>query len=583
MNHRIPTALCLGWLASTVMIATPALAQTPPQPQPQQNAMLVLDASGSMWGQLQGRSKIEIARDAVADMLKRWPQDHHLGLLAYGHNRKGDCKDIQTLVEPGPLDRAGFLGRVNGLNPMGMTPLSAAVIAAADVLRSSEQKATVILVSDGEETCSMDPCQVGRELEARGVDFTAHVIGFDVPDPAHQAQLRCLAQHTGGQYFNARDAAELGSALEALVSVSTQESLPPASASVTAPAQAAAASRIEAQYEGPADPGDYLAIVSEQAGVVTEHSYNWVKPDQPKLSLDTPATPGNYQVQYLSPRREPKALASRPIVITDIAAHIEAPDSVVAGSTIEVLSRGPLGDSHWVGFAPKGGASGDYLDYQRPMVEGQPLALRAPAEPGEYELRYVLNGAERVVFSRPIQVTAAQVRIEAPSRVQAGDRVEITAHGPAEQQHWIGFATRGADIGSHLDYKRPNGAVSQLHLGAPATPGEYEIRYVLNESERIVATHAVTVEEARATLEAPAQVQVGQPISIELSGPAYEGHWVGVAPVGSEPGAYLDYGYVTASPTRVQLTAPQEPGNYELRYVLYSDRVLLSRPLQVLP
>ena len=32
--------------------------------------MLVLDASGSMWGQIQGRTKIDIAREAVGNMLQ---------------------------------------------------------------------------------------------------------------------------------------------------------------------------------------------------------------------------------------------------------------------------------------------------------------------------------------------------------------------------------------------------------------------------------------------------------------------------------------------------------------------------------
>ena len=59
---------------------------------------------------------------------------------------------------------------------------------AAESLRHVEQKATVILVSDGEETCNLDPCQVGRELEAAGVDFTAHVIGFDVANPEQHKQ-----------------------------------------------------------------------------------------------------------------------------------------------------------------------------------------------------------------------------------------------------------------------------------------------------------------------------------------------------------------------------------------------------------
>ena len=87
--------------------------------------MLVLDASGSMWRQIQGRTKIEIARDAVASRLKTWPSNQQLGLMAYGHRSKGDCADIEVLKASGPLDAAAMQKAVNALQPKGMTPITA--------------------------------------------------------------------------------------------------------------------------------------------------------------------------------------------------------------------------------------------------------------------------------------------------------------------------------------------------------------------------------------------------------------------------------------------------------------------------
>lgn len=175
--------------------------------------MLVLDASGSMWGQIQGRAKIEIAREAVDNMLQAWPRNQQLGLMAYGHRSKGDCADIEVLRPPGALDAPSVQKTVNGLQPKGMTPISASVRMAAEQLKFTERKATVILVSDGEETCNADPCALGAELEKLGVDFTAHVVGFDLPEGKARAQLQCLAKATGGRYVEARDAAELNKAL----------------------------------------------------------------------------------------------------------------------------------------------------------------------------------------------------------------------------------------------------------------------------------------------------------------------------------------------------------------------------------
>jgi Ca-activated chloride channel family protein len=44
--------------------------------------MLVFDASGSMWGQIGGTAKIEIAREVIGDLLAGWDEEIGLGLIA---------------------------------------------------------------------------------------------------------------------------------------------------------------------------------------------------------------------------------------------------------------------------------------------------------------------------------------------------------------------------------------------------------------------------------------------------------------------------------------------------------------------
>ena len=65
-------------------------------------AIIVLDASGSMWGQIEGKPKLEIARQTLRTVLGAVPDDLELGLIAYGHRQKGACSDIELVVEPGP-------------------------------------------------------------------------------------------------------------------------------------------------------------------------------------------------------------------------------------------------------------------------------------------------------------------------------------------------------------------------------------------------------------------------------------------------------------------------------------------------
>ncbi len=61
-------------------------------------AMIVFDASGSMWGRVDGKAKITIAKDALKQVVGQWNPKAQLGLMAYGHRTKGDCSDIEVLV-----------------------------------------------------------------------------------------------------------------------------------------------------------------------------------------------------------------------------------------------------------------------------------------------------------------------------------------------------------------------------------------------------------------------------------------------------------------------------------------------------
>ena len=191
------------------LLALPGLLSAQENPR----TILVLDGSGSMWGQIDGRAKIEIAQTVMGDLLAALPGDQELGLTAYGHRTKGDCSDIETLVAPGAGTRDAIAAAVNGIQPRGKTPMTDAVTAAAEALRYTEEKATVILVSDGIETCNPDPCAAARALEQAGAEFTVHVVGFDVSDPEALEQMQCLAEETGGRFLTAANAGELGEAL----------------------------------------------------------------------------------------------------------------------------------------------------------------------------------------------------------------------------------------------------------------------------------------------------------------------------------------------------------------------------------
>jgi Ca-activated chloride channel family protein len=187
--------------------------------------IIVMDASGSMWGQIDGRAKLEIAREALGSVLSAIDPATEIGLIAYGHREKGSCEDIELVVPPGAGTAGAITEATNAMKFLGKTPLTESVRRAAVELRSTEAKATVILITDGIETCEADPCALGAELEASGVDFTAHVVGFGLTEEEGKA-VACLAENTGGRYIQASDARSLVEALKTTVVVAEPEPEP---------------------------------------------------------------------------------------------------------------------------------------------------------------------------------------------------------------------------------------------------------------------------------------------------------------------------------------------------------------------
>lgn len=359
------------------------------------DAILVLDASGSMWGTLNGTTKVEMAREAVADLVKSWPAGDSLGLVAYGHRRKGDCTDIETLLPVGSVDAKAFRTKVDALNAKGMTPISAAVLHAADALRSSERKATVILISDGEETCHLDPCETARKLEADGIDFTAHVIGFDVAsDSTAERQLKCLAENTGGTYVAASDAQALTSALDAVSVATKPEPLP--AATLRAPESAPAGTMLTIGWDGPSTAQDSIHVIDASG---ENRSWNYVG-STGSVELRLPPEAGDYALAYIQNDTTNRELTRRPLTITPSVFALDAPATVAAGSEIQIRVEAPVGAQDSVVIARSG--DDGYISYAY-VGEDKVVTLTAPDAPGAYELRYRF-GDSQVVATRAISV-----------------------------------------------------------------------------------------------------------------------------------------------------------------------------------
>ena len=375
--------------ASLIAAGITGLAISPHAIAEEQDVILVLDGSGSMWGQIEGEPKISIARQVVGQVMDDLPENQRLGLVAYGHNRKGDCGDIEEVVSLS-TDRDAVRSAVDSINPKGKTPLSAAVQFAAEKLRYTEEKATVILVSDGRETCDLDPCAVGNALEQAGIDFTAHVIGFDVVEQADQEQLQCLAENTGGTYLNAASAEELSEALEeTVVEVPSQEPVGETRLVLRA-TDLAQGPEIESGLTWrvvAAGGGDEVFTVSDAgvSGVEIDPGIYDIFVEWPEKNLN-----GSVEaVQIASAIEKTVTIALEQSFEATLRTDPEG--AAPASSEIIVHWTGPERQSDWITVTAADGGPSSYKTYKYVEQGGNPLTLRMPAEPGMYELRYVLG------------------------------------------------------------------------------------------------------------------------------------------------------------------------------------------------
>ncbi|MEU9530997.1 VWA domain-containing protein [Streptomyces sp. NPDC048213] len=218
----VGVGILLATLTAGLGSALPASAdETPTQASPK--VELVLDVSGSMRTRdIDGQSRMSAAKQAFNEVLDAVPEQVQLGIRTLGADYPGDdrkvgCKDTKQLYPVGPLDRTEAKTAVATLAPTGWTPIGPALLGAADDLEGGDSTRRIVLISDGEDTCGpLDPCEVARDIAARGIHLVIDTLGL-VPNAKIRQQLTCIAEATGGTYTAVQHTDELSGRVKQLV------------------------------------------------------------------------------------------------------------------------------------------------------------------------------------------------------------------------------------------------------------------------------------------------------------------------------------------------------------------------------
>lgn len=355
-----------------------------------------------------------------------------------------------------------------------------------------------------------------------------------------------------------------------------------AAVSLSAPAEVAVGAAFEVTWSGTAGARDFISLDPSGAPEREYGAYVYTSKGSP-VSLRAPGTPGDYAVRYHSGETGYAVLASSPLRVVPVTATVEAPATVERGGTATVTWTGPDNERDFISIDPEGAAETEYGRYAYTST-GSPLEIPAPGEPGRYQVRYHLGvGGYPVIGASPLTVGGASATLDAPARADAGSTLSVAWTGPDNPRDFVSIDPAGAAEPEYGRYAY-TAKGSPLEIPVPETPGRYEVRYHLGaHGYPVIGAAPLEVGAVTATVEPSEPVVAGEPFEVAWTGPDNTHDFVTIVPAGTPEGEYGSYAY-TRRGNPLRLEAPEEAGDYEVRYLTGQERRrLASAPVEVTP
>jgi Ca-activated chloride channel family protein len=184
-------------------------------------------------------------------------------------------------------------------------------------------------------------------------------------------------------------------------------------------------------------------------------------------------------------------LSKTPMAVKAVGARVQAPASADAGTSFQVAWEGPGNDSDYISIARPDQHSASYV-HMAYVSDGNPATLQAPANPGTYEVRYILGTGDKMLAKASVRIEAVTARLEVSASVDADTSFPVVWEGPGNDSDYISIARPDQHSGSyvHMAWVVDGNPAT---LKTPAEPGAYEVRYILGEGDRLLAKKTITV------------------------------------------------------------------------------------------
>lgn len=194
--------------------AIESMKKTCPAQRTQQQApemVLIFDASGSMAISMDATpdelrrfmqdkpvenlerepQRISLAHRSAKQVIDQVPRDMNISLVA-----AATCQQVYA-YPPLPFDQRNQLKQaIDNIQPVGKTALAEALEKAGNLVDGVNRDAIIVLITDGEETCGGDPCEVARQLKLKKPRLQVNVV--DIMDTGAG---NCIATNTGGSVY----------------------------------------------------------------------------------------------------------------------------------------------------------------------------------------------------------------------------------------------------------------------------------------------------------------------------------------------------------------------------------------------
>jgi len=181
--------------------------------------LIVLDASGSMMGKWGNNTKWDIAKRVLSstiDSIQTANPNVQFGVRVFGHQyhrTAENCTDSSFEIPFAKKNARNIMERLSYITPQGQTPIAYSLVASAADFLNAKDNNSIILITDGLETCEGNPCDAAIELQKMRVSMKPFVIGMGLQEAGGFDFYNCV-----GFYYEAADEKSMSVALDVVVS-----------------------------------------------------------------------------------------------------------------------------------------------------------------------------------------------------------------------------------------------------------------------------------------------------------------------------------------------------------------------------